>query len=209
MSTKTPQWLEWAQRLQAIAQNGLTFAKDPFDLERFSQIRQIAAEILSSSDDSDAADSVIDLFKNNFGYATPKVDVRAAVFDNDRILLVKERSDNAWALPGGWADIGDAPSMAALREVREETGYEAKTEKLAAVYDQRLHDHPPYPFHSYKLFFICILTGGAPKLSLETTAVDFFDENNIPSLSLPRVTSTQIHHMFDHHRHPEWPTSFD
>lgn len=156
---KNPQWLQWAQRLQAIAQNGLTYTKDPFDLERFTQIRQIAAEILTSSDDPNAVDSVIDLFKRNFGYATPKVDVRAAVFDNNRILLVKERVDNAWALPGGWADIGDAPSVAALREVREESGYEAKVEKLAAVCDHNLHDHPPYPFHSYKIFFICTLAG--------------------------------------------------
>lgn len=206
---KNPQWLQWAQRLQAIAQNGLTYTKDPFDLERFTQIRQIAAEILTSSDDPNAVDSVIDLFKGNFGYATPKVDVRAAVFDNNRILLVKERVDNAWTLPGGWADIGDAPSVAALREVREESGYEAKVEKLAAVYDHKLHDHPPYPFHSYKIFFICSLTGGAPNLSIETTAVDFFLEDAIPPLSHPRVTPTQIQHMFDHHRHPEWPTSFD
>jgi ADP-ribose pyrophosphatase YjhB (NUDIX family) len=195
---KNPQWLQWAQRLQAIAQNGLTYAKDPFDLERFNQIRQIAAEILVSSDDPNAVDSVIDLFKKNFGYATPKVDVRAAVFDNNRILLGKERVDNAWTLPGGWADIGDAPSVAALREVREESGYEAKVEKLAAVYDHNLHDHPPYPFHSYKLFFVCTLTGGAPSLSVETTAVDFFSESAIPLLSLPRVTPTQIQHMFDH-----------
>src|SRR6266851_5457984 len=147
---KNPQWLQWAQRLQAIAQNGLAYVKDPFDLERFNQIRQIAAEILSSSDDPNTTDSVIDLFKRNFGYATPKVDVR------------------------------------------EESGYEAKAEKLAAVYDHNLHDHPPYPFHSYKLFFLCTLTGGAPQLSLETTAVDFFAENNIPPLSLPRVTPIQI-----------------
>lgn len=206
---KNPQWLQWAQRLQAIAQNGLTFAKDPFDLERFTQIRQIAAEILSSSGDPDAADSVIDLFQKNFGYATPKVDVRAAVFDKERLLLVKDWNDGFWTLPGGWADIGDAPSAAALREVREESGYEAKAVKLAAVYDHNLHGHPPYPFHAYKLFFLCTLSGGAPQLSLETTAVDFFAEDNIPPLSLPRVTPLQVRHMFDHHRHPEWPTSFD
>jgi ADP-ribose pyrophosphatase YjhB (NUDIX family) len=206
---KNQQWLQWAQRLQSIAQNGLTYAKDPFDVERFTQIRQIAAEILSSGNDPANMDFLIDLFKVNFGYATPKIDVRAAIFDADRVLLVKERVDNAWTLPGGWADIGDPPSVAALREVREESGYEATVKKLAAVYDRELHGHPPYPFHSYKLFFIGELTGGAPKLSLETTAVDFFPEDAIPPLSLPRVTPTHIHHMFDHHRHPEWPTSFD
>jgi ADP-ribose pyrophosphatase YjhB (NUDIX family) len=93
--------------------------------------------------------------------------------------------------------------------VREESGYEATVEKLAAVYDHNLHDHPPYPFHAYKLFFLCTLTGGSPSFGLETTAVDFFVENAIPIFSHPRVTPTQIHHMFDHHRHPDWPTSFD
>ena len=206
---KNPNWLRWAQRLQAIAQNGLTYAKDPFDVERFNQVRQVAAEILASASESANAESLVEEFQRNFGYATPKVDVRAAVFHNDRILLVKERSDNGWTLPGGWADIGDSPSAAALREIREESGYEATVKKLAAVYDRELHDHPPYPFHAYKLFFVCELTGGAARPSIETTAVDFFAEKDIPCLSLPRVTPVQIQHMFDHYRHPEWPTSFD
>jgi len=206
---KNHEWLQWAQRLQTIAQNGLTYARDPFDLERFQQVRQIAAEMLASGSDTAKAEDLIALFQGNFGYATPKVDVRAAVFDKDRILLVKERADNAWTLPGGWADIGDPPSVAALREVREESGFEAKVKKLAAVYDRELHDHPPYPFHSYKLFFVCELAGGAARTSNETTAVDFFAEDAIPPLSLPRVTPVQIGHMFGHYRHPEWPTSFD
>jgi ADP-ribose pyrophosphatase YjhB (NUDIX family) len=206
---KKPEWWKWAQRLQAIAQIGLTYAKDPFDVERFNQVRQVAAEMLASGSGSASAESMVELFQRNFGYATPKVDVRAAVFDKDRILLVKERADNGWTLPGGWADIGDPPSVSALREVREESGYEAKVTKLAAVYDRELHGHPPYPFHSYKLFFVCELAGGEPTLSVETTAVDFFSEDAIPPLSLPRVTPVQIQHMFGHYRHPEWPTSFD
>lgn len=206
---KNPEWLQWAQRLQAIAQNGLTYSKDPFDVERFNQVRRIAAEILASASETTSAESLVDVFRRNFGYATPKVDVRAAVFHNERILLVKERADEGWTLPGGWADVGDAPSVAALREVREESGYEAKVKKLAAVYDRELHDHPPHPFHAYKLFFVCELTGGEPRLSIETTGVDFFAEDAIPPLSLPRVTPVQIRHMFDHYRHPQWPTSFD
>jgi len=206
---KNPEWVQWAQRLQAIAQNGLTFARNPFDVERFNQVRQVAAEMLTSGSDSVRAESLVELFQKNFGYATPKVDVRAAVFHEGRILLVKERVDDAWTLPGGWADVGDAPSVAALREVREESGYVAAVRKLAAVYDRELHDHPPYPFHAYKLFFVCELTGGAARTSIETTAVDFFAEDNIPPLSLSRVTPVQIRHMFDHYRHPEWPTSFD
>jgi ADP-ribose pyrophosphatase YjhB (NUDIX family) len=201
--------LQWAQRLQAIAQNGLTYARDPFDVERFNQVRQIAAEILASGSATTPTESLVDLFKRNFGYATPKVDVRAAVFQDDRILLVKERSDGCWTLPGGWADIGDPPSVAALREVREESGYEATAKKLAAVYDRELHNHPPYPFHSCKLFFVCELAGGTAQTSMETTAVDFFAEDALPPLSLVRVMPVQIRHMFAHYRHPEWPTSFD
>jgi len=206
---KNPEWLQWAQKLQAIAQNGLTYARDPFDVERFLQVRQVAAEMLAAGSDSAKVDDLIELFRRNFGYATPKVDVRAAVFDKDRILLVRERADGCWTLPGGWADVGDPPSVAAVREVREESGYEARVKKLAAIYDRELHDHPPYPFHSYKLFFICELTGGEARTSKETTAVDFFFEDAIPKLSLPRATPKQIKHMFDHYRHLEWPTSFD
>jgi|SRR5579883_198935 ADP-ribose pyrophosphatase YjhB (NUDIX family) len=206
---KNPDLLQWAQRLQAIAQNGLTYVRDPFDVERFNQVRQIAAEMLASGSASAPTEEMVDLFRRNFGYATPKVDVRAAVFRDARVLLVKERSDNGWTLPGGWADVGDAPSVAAAREVREESGYEVKVTKLAAVFDREIHDHPPYPFHSYKLFFLCELTGGAPKPSMETLAVDFFAEDDIPPMSLPRVTPAQLKHMFGHYRHPEWPTTFD
>jgi len=206
---KNPEWVQWAQRLQAIAQNGLAYARNPFDVERFNQVRQVAAEMLASGSDSVRVESLVELFQRNFGYATPKVDVRAAVFHKSRILLVKERVDDAWTLHGGWADVGDAPSVDALREVREESGYQATVKKLAAVYDRELHDHPPYPFHAYKLFFVCELTGGEARTSIETTAVHFFAEDNIPPLSLSRVTPVQIRHMFDHYRHPEWPTSFD
>jgi ADP-ribose pyrophosphatase YjhB (NUDIX family) len=204
-----PDVLEWAKRLQAISQNGLTYARDPFDLERFQQVRQIAAEMLASGPGSTPAEEFIELFKKNFGYATPKVDVRAAVFRENRILLVKERSDNSWTLPGGWADIGDPPSVAAVREVREESGYEVAVKKLAAVYDRELHGHSAYPFHSYKMFFLCEVTGGAPKTSIETTEVGFFPEDGIPPLSLVRVTPIEVQHMFEHYRHPELPTSFD
>jgi ADP-ribose pyrophosphatase YjhB (NUDIX family) len=209
MAMKTPDLLQWAQRLQAIAQNGLTYSKDPFDVERFNQVRQIAAEILASGSASTTPEALVEIFKRNFGYATPKVDVRAAVFQENRVLLVKERSDGLWTLPGGWADIGDAPSVAAVREVREESGYETKVTKLAAVYDRELHDHPPYPFHAYKLFFVCAMIGGTAQTSVETTAAEFFPEDALPALSLSRVTPVQVRHMFGHWRHPEWPTSFD
>ena len=202
-------WLAWARRLQAISQTGLTYAKDPFDKERYEAIREIAAEIMADGVGVTDASRIVDLFKGDVGYATPKVDVRAAVFERDRLLLVREREDGCWTLPGGWADIGSSPSVNVIREVKEESGYEAEVVKLAAVYDRDLHGHPAIPFYTYKLFFVARLTGGAAAHSVETDGVDFFAEGDIPPLSLTRVTAAQIRHMFEHYRHPEWPTSFD
>jgi ADP-ribose pyrophosphatase YjhB (NUDIX family) len=204
-----PQWLLWARQLQAIAQTGLTYAGDYYDIERYTGVRRIAAEMMAAGCGLKDGAAILDLFQRDAGYATPKVDVRAAVFRDNRVLLVKEREDGGWTLPGGWADIGDAPSQAAVREVKEESGYDVVATKLAAVYDRDRHGHPPIPYHAYKLFFLCDLVGGQPAGSHETEAVDFFGEDRIPPLSLTRVTETEISHLFDHYRHPEWPTSFD
>jgi ADP-ribose pyrophosphatase YjhB (NUDIX family) len=203
--------LAWAKKLQAIAQTGLTYAKDQYDIERYKSIRQIAAEMLAANSNGLSSTQLVDLFASEIGYATPKIDVRAAVFSDKGVLLVRERSDGGWTLPGGWADVGDSPSVAAVREVKEESGYDVVARKLAAVYDrdQERHGHPPMPHHVYKLFFVCEFVGGTAKTSSETDAVSFFAEDQIPPLSLTRVTPAQISHLFDHHRHPEWPTSFD
>lgn len=203
-----PEWLEWARRLQAIAQTGLTYAQDPFDIERYTSVRSIAAEMISNAAGIPAPD-LVHLFSRDSGYATPKVDVRAAVFRDNRILLVREREDACWTLPGGWADVGDSPSVAAVREVKEESGYDVVARKLVAVYDRDLHGHPPIPFHAYKLFFLCELTGGDSQTSYETDAVDFFAAHALPPLSLTRITALEIAHMFDHYLHPELPVSFD
>jgi ADP-ribose pyrophosphatase YjhB (NUDIX family) len=203
--------LDWVKRLQAIAQTGLTYAKDPYDIERYQRVRQIAAEMLAARSSGVSSTEIVDLLARDVGYATPKVDVRAAVFSDKGVLLVRERSDGAWTLPGGWADVGDSPSLAAVREVKEESGYDVVARKLAAVYDRdhERHGHPPIPYHVYKLFFLCEIVGGDAKASIETDAVAFFAEDSIPPLSLERVSPGQIAHLFEHHRHPEWPTSFD
>ena len=203
-----PRWLEWAQRLQALAQSGLTYTKNAFEIERYEGVREIAAEIVSAHSDMDVA-QVRDLFATEGGYATPKVDVRGVVFDDERILLVKELRDGRWTLPGGWADVNDSPAQATEREIFEESGYRARAVKLLACYDRNRHGHPPYGFHIYKLFFQCELTGGAPAESIETGGVGFYAEDQIPALSLPRVTPAQIARFFAHYRHPEWPTDFD
>jgi ADP-ribose pyrophosphatase YjhB (NUDIX family) len=203
-----PRWLLWARKLQAIAQTGLNYTQNPFERERYEAVREIAAEIMAAHMGEEPG-VLRGLFLDQAGYATPKVDVRGVVFDGDTILLVKERRDGLWTLPGGWADIDDSPAEATEREVYEESGYRARAIKLLACYDRNRHDHPPHVFHIYKLFFQCELIGGAPAESIETAGVGFFQESEIPPLSLPRVTPAQIGRFFDHYRHPEWPTDFD
>lgn len=204
-----PQWLNWGRALQRIAQNGLAYSKNPFDIERFEAVRQIAAEIIATNNGMTTS-PVADIFSGEQGYATPKIDVRGALFRDNKILLVQELLDNGrWTLPGGWADAGDSPSHAVVREIREESGYEARAVKLAMVFDRDLHGHPKFYFAIYKLFFICEITGGAPASSIETGGVEFFAEDNLPELSIGRVTADEIHTLFDHYRRPEIATQFD
>jgi ADP-ribose pyrophosphatase YjhB (NUDIX family) len=204
-----PHWLDWAKRLQAIAQTGVTFTKDHYDMERYEAVRQIAAEMLAVGTNAVSVEPIVDLLNRDKGYATPKVDVRAAVIHEGRILLVKEADDGGWSLPGGWADVGDVPSLAVAREVQEESGYRVVARKLAAVLDRNLHGHPYYPYHAYKLFFLCELLGGEAASSYETDGAGFFDENSLPPLSLTRVMPAQIALMFEHHRDRDKPTTFD
>jgi len=204
-----PRWLNWAKKLQAIAQNGLTFNKEPYDTERYQAIREIALEIMAQEAKADIT-QLQNIFSQEVGYATPKVDVRGVVFRDEALLLVKERSDGGWTLPGGWADVGDSPSEAVVREIYEESGYQTQVVKLLAVYDRSKHDHPPSVYHIYKLFFQCQLLGGSATTSIETEDVAFFREDKIPEqLSQGRVTPTQIKRMFEHSRHQEWQTDYD
>lgn len=207
---QTPQWLQWAKKLQALAQNGLTFAKDPFDVERYQAVRQIAAEMLAAGSGVEPQ-KILTLLEKEVGYCTPKVDVRAVVFnDAGDLLFVKERSDGGWSLPGGWADPCQSAAECVLREVREESGYEVRATKLAAVFDRERHPHtPPFASHVYKLFFLCEIIGGQPAETLETSAWGFFGENAIPPLSISRITPDEIARLFAHHRNPSLPTDFD
>jgi len=201
-------WHLHALRLAALSQNGLTFMQDVFDRQRWEEVRRIAAEMLAAGAGTSPEDMVTNLSRED-GYATPKVDVRAAVFRDDQILLVQERSDGRWTLPGGWCDLGESPGVAAAREVEEESGYRVRTAKLLAVWDKLRHGHPPSTWHAYKLFFRCDLEGGAAAASIETAAVGFFAENDLPPLSLGRVTEAQVHRMFEHSRNPSLPTDYD
>jgi len=184
------------------------FSKDPFDRERYEQVRSVAAEILASFADLDTG-LISHLLRGEQGYATPKMDMRGAVFQENRVLLVREHSDGLWTLPGGWADVGESPTEAVVREIREESGFETQVQKLVALYDRNKHAHPPMLFHVYKVFFLCDLVGGSASASLETSEVAFFGWEELPPLSTARVTICQIERLFAHHTHRELPTEFD
>lgn len=203
-----PVFLKWCREVQAIAQNGLAYSENPYDLERYEQLRDLAAQMLSSKTDMNLQ-FFRDLFKQESGYATPKIDVRGAVFRNKKILLVKEKSDGLWTLPGGWADINDSPSEAVTREIKEEAGIETRCLKLVALFDRNKHPHPPMYFHAYKAFFICKHVKGTPVAGVETSDVGYFSEGHYPDLSTSRVTETQINKLFEHHRDMALPTEFD
>lgn len=203
-----PKWLEWAKQLQAIAQAGLTYSKDVYDLERFEEIRKLSVEIMSKHTGL-ATNIITDLFANETGYATPKVDIRAVVFRENKILMVKEKMDGGWSLPGGWADIGLSPSEVAVKEVKEESGFDVKVVKLIGVLDKKCHPHPPSPYHTYKLFYQCEIIGGQPKEGFETSAVGFFPENGLPPLSIERNTESQIQLAFKYLHNPQEPVCFD
>lgn len=206
---KEPNWLIWSRQLQALAQAGLTYSENSFDLERYKAIRQIAAEIAAEGSGVDTS-HIVDLFKGDEGYTTPKVDVRGAVFHEGKILLVQELLDGGrWTVPGGWVDPGDSPAGATEREVYEETGYRVKAVKLAAVYDRARHGHPVYMHSIYKLFFLCEWLGGEPAKSIETGESAFFALDELPDLSLARITPEEIHMLFKHHSQVGLPTEFD
>ncbi|BFT69995.1 NUDIX hydrolase [Paenibacillus sp. P36] len=190
-------WLQWAKEIQAISQAGLAYGENGYDLERYEALRKISVEMMSHFTDT-PIDKVTELFASDTGYQTPKVDIRAVVLKENKVLLVKERADGAWALPGGWADIGYTPSEVAVKETREEAGYQVKPVRLLAVLDKKCHAHPPAPNYVYKIFILCELVGGeALEVSLETTEVGFFGEQELPPLSIERNTVEQVKRMIE------------
>jgi ADP-ribose pyrophosphatase YjhB (NUDIX family) len=200
-----------AIRLAALAQDGLTYAASDYDRDRYQQTGRLAAELLAVISGRPASDLALELGRDS-GYATPKVDVRGAVFDDqDRVLLTQEKLDGRWSLPGGWADPGDAPSAAVTREILEETGYQATAVKLISCWDRDLqHNPPPLPVHVYKLFFLCRHAQAVqPPAALETLDVGWFDVHAPPPLSLGRVNHRQLQRALAHHRDPSLPTEFD
>lgn len=206
-ATAVPQLLDWARRLQAIAQTGVAYGEPHiYDRERYEQVRQIAAEMLAADGDVEAADSILAL---ETGHATPKLDVRGVVFRNDAILLVRE--DGAWSLPGGWVDVGETPSEAVVREVLEEAGYATRAVKLLALLDRDRHDYEPHAWHIWKVLVLCELVSEKQrKLGSETDDARFFSLDALPEpLRSGAATHAMIERAFAHRENPEWPADFD
>jgi ADP-ribose pyrophosphatase YjhB (NUDIX family) len=211
ISSREPRskWLEWAEELRLIAQTGLASTQGPYDKERYERLLRLSIEI-SMKHAGAVCSPTSAMFDPKIGQATPKVDVRGVVFRQRKLLLVKERQDGFWSLPGGWADVNDSPSEAVEREILEESGYVTKATRLVAVLDQAKHPHvPPYPFRTYKFFIMCCLRSGTPHTGLEISEVGFFAQGEIPPLSTFRVTPEQIAFCFDAHDSPQAPCRFD
>jgi ADP-ribose pyrophosphatase YjhB (NUDIX family) len=203
----TDQWLTWSREIYSLTQAGLTYSTNEFDLDRYRRLQGISAEIIASQSDLEKAE-VLESFSMQSGYATPKVDVRAAVIRDGRILLVQERADGRWSMPGGWADLGDSPSAMVMREVWEESGFKVRVKKVIAVYDgDRIQ--PMEFYHSYKLVFLCKIIGGEARISYETLAVDFFEPANLPELSLLRTSQRMIEEAFAQLIDENRKTAFD
>lgn len=207
-SKVAPLWLVWAREIQALAQTSAHYAENHYQLDRYRRLSEIAAEIIDQYTNLDAS-TLITLFQAQTGYATPRVDVRGAVFRDKKLLLVQERADGGWTMPGGWADVGDIPSQAAEREVWEEAGFRVKARKLVGVYDANRHG-PVELFHAYKLVFLCDLIDGEARPSDETSQVAFFSQDEIPqALSGERTKPQQIVHAFAAQANSAFETFFD
>ena len=163
-------YLKWIHELQAISQIGLTYTQDPFDKQRYLAIQSLSAEMAEHCSEL-SQEKILKLFSQESGYCTPKLDVRGVVFRDNKILMVREREDNLWTLPGGWADVNESPSEAVVREIFEESGYKTQAIKLLALYDKQKHDHPPQWPHAYKCFFLCDLIAGKPQLNIEISDI--------------------------------------
>lgn len=200
--------VQLAQRMQSMAQTGLTFTTDPYDVARYTELQKIAAELMTLRHPEQAL-PLLNAFKAEAGYATPKVDVRAIVLREGLLLMAREADDGLWAPPGGWADVGDRPSAAVEREVREETGLEVRAVQLLGVWDRNLHGHTPFPFHAYKLFLLCEEIGGELQTSAETVEVGFFAPDKLPPLSQARVVPGQIEICLRVALSPDAPAYFD
>ena len=201
-------WIDWVVELQSIAQAGLFYSKDIYDKERFERIRAITAEMMSKMSDL-PIETVKDLFCNETGYQTPKIDTRAAIFQENKILLVKEKSTKTWSLPGGWVDVNESVKENTIKEVREEAGLEVEAVKLIAVQDRNKHNKPQYAYGICKIFVLCDILSGGFMPNSETTESNFFSIEDLPELANEKNTAEQIRMCFEAYRDKNWIAKFD
>lgn len=204
---KNEKWLQWAVELQSIAQAGIFYGKDPFDEERYQRIREIAAEMISCQSEI-PLEKVRDLFCSEVGYQTPKLDTRAAVFQDDKILLVKEKN-GTWSLPGGWVDVNVSVKENTIKEVREEAGLDVTADRVIAVQDREKHNLPIYAYKVCKIFVLCTATGGRFQPNTETVESRYFGIDELPDLAREKNNEEQIRMCFEAYHADVWETQFD
>lgn len=200
-------WLKWAMEIQSIAQCGLAYAKDVYDIERYERLREIAAEMVSDRTDI-PVEKVKTLFCNETGYQTPKLDTRAAIFKDGKILLVHEK-DGTWSLPGGWVDVLETIESNTVKEVREEAGLEVKAERVIAIHDRNRHNRPVYAYGICKVFMLCSVVGGSFAENIETTGSGYFGRDELPLLSDDKSTQEQVELCFAAYADENWKVQFD
>lgn len=204
---KNEKWLEWAIELQSLAQAGLTYGKDVYDRERYERIRDISAEILSYKTDI-SVEKVKNLFCNEVGYQTPKLDTRAAVFEHEKILLVKE-NNGKWSLPGGWVDVNLSVKENTVKEVKEESGLDVTADRIIAIQDRDRHNLPAYAYGVCKIFVLCSVMGGEFEKNIETTEFRYFNKAELPELATEKNTKEQIEMCFNAYYNKNWIVEFD
>jgi ADP-ribose pyrophosphatase YjhB (NUDIX family) len=201
-------WIDWIVELQAMAQAGLHYSKDIYDKQRFERIREITAEMMSKASGL-PVETVKDLFCGETGYQTPKMDTRAAIFQDGKILLVKEKATNTWSLPGGWVDVNESVKSNTIKEVKEEAGFDVEALKLIAVQDRNKHNKPRYAYGICKVFVLCEIISGGFTPNAETSEIDFFHIDELPELADEKNTAAQIRMCFDACRDDNWIVQFD
>lgn len=201
-------WLKWAMEIQSLAQSGLAYTQNKYDIERYERLREISAEILSEKTSLNL-DKVKNLFCNEKGYQTPKLDTRAAIFKGNKILLVHE-NNGTWALPGGWCDVLESVKSNTEKEVKEETGLDAKAVKIISIQDRNKHNKPVYAYGVCKVFVLCDILGGEFIENIETTGIQYFSLDNLPSnLAEEKSNKEQIEMCFNAYYDKNWQTQFD
>lgn len=188
--------LEFLKRVQAMAKTGLSYTENPYDVERYEELRDTSNALLAKW--SEVEESEVRFYFDQLDtYPTPKVDVRGLVMREGKVLMIREKADGKWAMPGGWCDIGYTPAENIRKEVFEESGLEVKVSRMLSVWDKKMHNHPPEAAYVYKLSFLCVITGGALEPGHETLGADFFGLEELPELSLPRNTEEQVRKLVE------------